>query len=66
MFTTSSTDAPASSQVDAALIVAEAERTPIRQIETVEAQVADLTRVLGVVLNRCRYTSRDAGDYGYY
>jgi Mrp family chromosome partitioning ATPase len=51
-------------QVDAALIVVAAERTPLSQVEKVEAQVAELTAVLGVVLNRCNYTDRS--DYGYY
>lgn len=52
--------------VDAALIIVEAERTPIRQIDTVEAQVAELTHVLGVVLNRCSYTGKESKDYHYY
>lgn len=53
-------------QVDAALIVAEAERTPISQIDAAEAQVAELTHVLGVVLNRCNYADKDAGTEKYY
>ncbi|MEI4488224.1 CpsD/CapB family tyrosine-protein kinase [Frigidibacter sp. MR17.14] len=54
-------------QVDAALIVAEAEKTPIKQIDTVEKQVAEVTNVLGIVLNKCRYDESVYGySYGYY
>ena len=53
-------------QIDAALILVEAERTPLSQIAEVEAQVAGLTNVLGVVLNRCNFTDGTAGSYGYY
>ena len=49
-------------QVDAALIVTEAERTTLTQIDVAERQVAELTNVMGVVLNKCRYVS---GAYGY-
>ena len=49
-------------RVDAALIVAEAESTSLTQIDVAERQVAELTNVLGIVLNKCRYTS---GAYGY-
>jgi len=50
------------SHVDAALIVAEAERTSLTQIDVAERQVAELTNVMGVVLNKCRYAK---GAYGY-
>jgi protein-tyrosine kinase len=50
------------SQVDAALIIAEAEQTSLKQIDVAERQVAELTSVMGVVLNKCRYAS---GAYGY-
>lgn len=50
--------------VDAALIVAEAEKTPISQIDSVERQVAELTNVIGIVLNKCRYPDDNHG-YGY-
>lgn len=54
-------------QVDAALIVAEAEKTPIKQIDLVEQQVAEVTNVLGIVLNKCRYDESLYGySYGYY
>lgn len=39
--------------VDAALIVMQADRTPIHQIDLIERQVASLTNVAGIVLNRC-------------
>ena len=41
--------------VDAALIVMESEKTPIKQIDVVERQVAELTNVAGIVLNKCNY-----------
>ncbi|WP_172300536.1 CpsD/CapB family tyrosine-protein kinase [Pseudoruegeria sp. HB172150] len=49
-------------RVDAALILAEAENTTLTQIDVTERQVADLTNVLGITLNKCRYTQ---GAYGY-
>jgi Mrp family chromosome partitioning ATPase len=49
-------------QVDAALILAEAEQTSLAQIDVAERQVAELTNVLGIVLNKCRYVR---GAYGY-
>jgi Mrp family chromosome partitioning ATPase len=48
--------------VDCALIMAEADNTTIEQIDQAERQVAELTNVMGVVLNKCRYTD---GVYGY-
>lgn len=53
--------------VDAALIVVEAEKTPMAQIDVVERQVSDVTGVVGVVLNKCNYADSTYGsDYGYY
>ncbi|MEM6480735.1 MAG: CpsD/CapB family tyrosine-protein kinase [Pseudomonadota bacterium] len=49
-------------QVDAALIVVEAEKTSMKQFDVAEHQVAELTNVMGVVLNKCRHVS---GAYGY-
>lgn len=49
-------------RVDAALIVIEADRTSTKLFDVAERQVAELTTVMGVVLNKCRYT---AGAYGY-
>ena len=52
--------------VDCAVIIAAAEATPMKQIDQAERQVAELTNVLGIVLNKCRYTSQDDGYYDYY
>ncbi|MBV7379810.1 CpsD/CapB family tyrosine-protein kinase [Maritimibacter dapengensis] len=51
--------------VDCAILLAQAEHTTIKQIDVAERQIAELTNVLGVVLNQCRYTD-DAYGYGYY
>jgi hypothetical protein len=45
------------------LLVAAAERTRPDEIDSCEADLAKLTNVLGVVLNKCRYMG---DDYGYY
>ncbi len=52
--------------VDAALIVIEAEKTPVQQIDVLERQVADLTNVAGIVLNKCNYTDEYTGSYNDY
>lgn len=49
-------------QVDAAIIIVAAEETPMSQIDVAERQVAELTNVMGIVLNKCRIMG---GDYGY-
>ena len=52
---------------DCALIVAAAEETTLAQLDRCEAEVGQLTNVLGVVLNKCRYTDRSTGfDQSYY
>jgi Mrp family chromosome partitioning ATPase len=48
--------------VDCALLIAEAERSTVSQIDVAERQLAELTNVMGVVLNKSRYTD---GAYGY-
>ncbi len=48
--------------VDCALLIAVAEKTPMEQIDVAERQLGDLTNVMGIVLNRCRYTT---GAHGY-
>ena len=48
--------------VDCALLLAVAEQTPMDQIDVCERQLSELTNVMGIVLNRCRYTS---GAHGY-
>ncbi|MGR3762397.1 CpsD/CapB family tyrosine-protein kinase (plasmid) [Roseobacteraceae bacterium NS-SX3] len=52
---------------DCALIIAAAEKTTIDQIDATERQVAELTNVMGIVLNKCRYAGAIHGyDYGSY
>ncbi len=53
------------SQVDAVLLVAAAEVTTIRQIDSCERELAAQTNVMGVILNKCRYGGPDYGE-GYY
>lgn len=48
---------------DAALIVAAAEQSSIEELDVTEAEVAAVSTVLGVVLNKCRYTTT---NYDYY
>lgn len=48
--------------VDCALIVAAAEQTAMDLVDVAEREVAELTDVMGIVLNKCRYTD---GAYGY-
>jgi protein-tyrosine kinase len=52
-------------QVDCVMLVAAAEATTIKDIDTCEREIAAQTNVLGVVLNKCRYRGQDYGD-GYY
>lgn len=52
-------------QVDAVLLVAAAEATSIKQIDSCERDLAGQTNVMGVILNKCRYTGPDYG-YDYY
>lgn len=51
--------------VDAALLVAAAGSTTITEIDTCERELASHTNVMGVVLNKCRYTGRDYGAEYY-
>jgi protein-tyrosine kinase len=51
--------------MDAALIVAAAESTTIKEIDRCEQEVAGQTNVIGVILNKCRYMEQDFG-YDYY
>lgn len=48
--------------VDCALLVVVAEKTPMEQIDVAERQLSELTNVMGIILNRCRYTT---GAHGY-
>jgi len=52
--------------VDCAIIIAAAESTLTSLIDQAERQVAELTNVMGVVLNKCRYSSETDGYYYYY
>lgn len=51
--------------VDCAMVVAAAEHTSIKEIDECERELATHTNVLGVVLNKCRFTGRKYG-YDYY
>ena len=44
------------------LLVAAAEVTPMDRIDVAERQLSELTNVMGIVLNRCRY---NAGAHSY-
>ena len=46
-------------QVDCALMVAAAEETTATEIEKCGADLGKRTKVLGVVLNKCRYMEED-------
>jgi protein-tyrosine kinase len=49
--------------LDCVLLVAAAEQTRLDEVDKCEQDLAETTRVLGVVLNKCRYSGE---DYGYY
>lgn len=51
-------------KVDAAILVAAAEKTTLKQIDLCERDIASQTNVMGIVLNKCRYMDRDR-SYGY-
>ncbi len=50
--------------VDCSLLVVASESTTLQNIDTCEKELAQLTNVLGLVLNKCRYDDPSAG-YGY-
>ncbi|WP_103336449.1 CpsD/CapB family tyrosine-protein kinase [Pseudotabrizicola formosa] len=52
-------------QVDCVLLVAEAEATTVKEIDTCERELATQTNVMGVVLNKCRFMGKEYG-YSYY
>ena len=53
--------------VDCGLLVAAAESTTLANIDICEKELAHLTNVLGVVLNKCRYEDESVGyNYGTY
>lgn len=49
--------------LDCVLLVAAAEQSRLDEVDKCEQDLAGQTNVLGVVLNKCRYTGE---DYGYY
>jgi len=51
-------------KVDCALLVAEAEVTPVAEIDRCEHDLAEITNVLGVVLNKLRHGGGDGYGYG--
>lgn len=53
------------SQVDCAIIVAEAEASTVKQVDIVEKDLSEVTNVLGVVLNKCHFPDDRSGS-GYY
>lgn len=52
-------------KVDCVLIIAAAEQTKMDELDNCERELANVTNVLGVVLNKCRYEATDA-SYKYY
>ena len=53
--------------VDCGLLIGAADSTTISQIDICEKELSELTNVLGVVLNKCRFSENEAGyDYDYY
>ncbi len=53
--------------VDCALLIAAAESTTLSNIDICEKELAQITNVLGVVLNKCRYADESVGyNYGAY
>lgn len=54
-------------QVDCALLVAAADSTSARQVDSAERDLSGLTNVLGTVMNKCRYLDeRDGYGSEYY
>lgn len=51
--------------VDAVILLAEAEVTSMSQLDLVERKLSQLTKVLGIVLNKCNYPD-ELGSQAYY
>ena len=51
--------------VDCAILIAAANESELKDIETCEARMAPLTEVMGIVLNKCEFAARDQYRYGY-
>ncbi len=52
-------------KVDCVLILAAAERTKMAELDVCEREISNVTNVLGVVLNKCRYEPAES-KYEYY
>ena len=52
-------------KVDCVMIVAAAEQTKMPELDACERELANVTNVLGIVLNKCRYETQDK-SYEYY
>jgi len=52
--------------LDCALLVAAAGRTRVNEIDRCERELSAQTHVLGVVLNKCRFASKEYGGYSGY
>jgi len=52
-------------KVDCMMIVAAAERTKMSELDACEREVSNVSNVLGVVLNKCRYEAED-NAFEYY
>ncbi len=52
-------------KVDCVLIMAAAERTKMAELDVCEREISNVTNVLGVVLNKCRYEAPES-KYEYY
>ena len=52
-------------KVDCVMIIAAAEYTKMSELDACERELANVTNVLGVVLNKCRYDTND-GSSDYY
>ena len=52
-------------KVDCVMIVAAAERTKMPELDACEREIANVTNVLGIVLNKCRYANSET-SYDYY
>ena len=52
-------------KVDCVLVIAAAEYTKMADLDACERELAGVTNVLGIVLNKCRYEAPDA-SYKYY
>ena len=52
--------------VDCGILVNAAESTTIQQLDTCEKELAELTNVLGVVLNKCRFNDGNGSYDGEY